>query len=56
MQASIEGLVDQPQHTQPMYQLLYLDNNNIESEGCSHLSKAQWTNIHTLNLGINCTI
>ncbi len=52
MQLSIKGSVEQPPYTQPKYQLGYLGWNNIGAEGCSHLSKAQWSNLHTLDLCI----
>ncbi len=53
MQLSIEGSVEQPPHTQPRYQLGYLDNNKIGDEGCIYLSKTQWNNLHTLDLCIS---
>jgi len=57
MQPSIEGSVEQPPHSPPMYQsCYYLESNDIGAEGCSHLSKAQWTNLHTLYLCISRVI
>ncbi len=56
MQPSIEGSVEQPPITQPMFQLGYLDDNNIGSEGCRHLSNAQWINLQSLDLRISWVI
>ncbi len=56
MQPSIEGSVEQSPLTQPRHHLGYLEQNNIRAEGCSHLSKAQWTKLQTLDLGISWVI
>ena len=52
MRDAIEDSVDQTLNTLPMFKLSYLDRNNIGAEGCSHLLKAQLTNLHTLNVCI----
>ena len=52
MQASIKCALDQPPNTLPTYHFCYLESNNIGAEGCKHLSKAHWTNLHTLYLSI----
>ena len=56
MQTSFESPVDQPLIPQLMFQLFYLEFNNIGGEGCMHMSKAQWTNLQKLKLCINYTI
>ena len=56
MQVSVTGLVGQPLQTRPLYQLCHLEYNKIGDEGCKHLSKAAWINLHTLDLGIICVI
>ena len=45
--------VEQPPNTQPMYQLWYLEENNIEAEGCRNLSQSEWNNLQTLYLRIS---
>ena len=53
MQISITVEVEQPPNTQPMYQLWYLDSNNIGDEGCKYLSQSKWNNLQKLDLGIS---
>ena len=53
MQLSIEVELEQPPNTRPMYQLWYLDYNNIGAEGCRYLSQSKWNNLQILNLGIS---
>ena len=45
--------VEQPPNTQPMYQLWYLDWNNIGAEGSKYLSQSKWNNLQELGLGIS---
>ena len=45
--------VEQPPKTRSMYQLWYLENNNIEGEGCRHLSQSKWDKLQILNLSIS---
>ena len=53
MQLFVQVEVEKPPITQPMYNLWYLDDNNIESEGCIYLSKSKWNNLQKLNLSIS---
>ena len=53
MQLSIAFEVEQPPKTQLMYQLWYLESNNIGAEGCKYLSQSKWNNLQTLYLGIS---
>ena len=53
MQISIAVELEQPPNTQPMYQLWYLDDNEIGAEGCKYLSQSKWNNLQTLDLRIS---
>ena len=53
MQLSIEVELEQTPNTRPEYQLWYLDNNKIGDGGCNYLSKSNWKNLQTLDLGIS---
>ena len=53
MQISFSAEVEQPPNTQSVYQLRYLDNNNIGAQGCRHLCQSKWNKLQTLNLGIS---
>ena len=56
MQLSIEVELEKPPNTQPGYQLWYLGGNNIGADGCNYLSKSNWNNLQTLDLGISYCI
>ena len=53
MQLSIEVELEQPPNTRTMYQLWYLEYNDIGAEGCNYLSKSNWNNLQKLDLRIS---
>lgn len=52
MQSSIEGSVAKSPYSLLRHQSYYLGTNKIGSEGCRHLLKGQWNQLHKVNLGM----
>ena len=56
MQAFIRDSLEQSQNTLPKYHVCNLGTNNFGAEGCSHLSRAQWSNLLLIDLCTSCVI